>query len=202
MLIVGITGGIASGKTEVAKVFQKKGAVVISGDEIGKEVVERNPVILKQLVNTFGKAILNSNGKLNRKKVGEIAFASEKNKQKLNRIVHPYLLRKLKHRITKFRKARKKREILVVDAALIVEWKLYKKLDKLILVTSPLEKRLERLKKLGFSKNEASNRIKRQLKDGQRRKYAAFIISNNTGLKELQNRALQVWEKLKASYSN
>lgn len=198
-MIIGITGGIASGKTEVAKVFQKNGAKVISGDEIGKEVVEKNPIVLKKLVRAFGKNILNSKRKLNRRKLGEIAFASEKNKEKLNRIVHPYLLRKLELEITKFRKARKKREILVVDAALIVEWKLYKELDKLILVISPKEKRVQRLKSLKFSETEALNRIKRQLTDSQRKKYAGLVISNDGSLKELKNKALTVWKSVKAS---
>ena len=196
MLIVGITGGIASGKTEVAKVFQKKGAIIISGDEIGKKVVERNPMVLKKIVKAVGKGILNSNGKLNRKKLGEVAFASERNKDKLNRIVHPYLLRELKHEITKFPKTRNKKQILVVDAALIVEWKLYKNLDKLILVTSPKEKRLARLRKLGFSKKEASDRIKRQVTDSRRRRYSDFVISNNGSLKQLKDKAQVVWKEV------
>jgi len=198
-MIIGITGGIASGKTEVAKVFQKNGAKVISGDEIGKVVVEKNPVVLKKLVGTFGKEILNSKGRLNRRKLGEMAFASEKNKQKLNKIVHPYLLRELRHRITKYRKARESRKILVVDAALIVEWKLYKKLDKLILVTSPKEKRMKRLQNLGLSRTEALNRIRRQLTDSQRKKYADFVIPNHGSLKELKNRALAVWKRVQSA---
>ena len=183
----------------MAKVFQKKGATVISGDEIGKEVVEEKPTVLKKLVQAFGKGILNSKDKLNRKKLGEIAFASEKNKEKLNRIVHPYLLKELEREITKFRKTQNPRKILVVDAALIVEWKLYKKLDKLILVTSPKEKRLARLRKLGFSKIEASDRIKRQLTDSQRKTYADLVISNDGTLKELKNKALAVWKGIKSA---
>ena len=195
-MIVGITGGIASGKTEVAKVFQKKGAIIISGDELGKKVVEKNPVVLKKLVKIFGKEILNSKGKLNRKTLGAIAFANEKNKQELNRIVHPYLLRELKHEITKFRKTRNKKQVLLVDAALIVEWKLYKNLDKLILVISPEGKRLARLRKLGFSKKEASDRIKRQVTDSRRRRYSDFIISNNGSLKQLKDKAQVLWREV------
>lgn len=194
-MIIGITGGIASGKTEVAKVFQKKGATVISGDEIGKEVVEKNPAVLKKLVKNFGKEILNSNGKLNRKKLGEIAFANEMNKQKLNKIVHPELLRELKRRITKFRKTRNPRKILIVDAALIVEWKLYKNLDKLILVTSTKQKRLARLKHLGLSKKIAQDRIERQVTDSKRRRYTDFVITNNSSLKQLKIKAQALWHK-------
>lgn len=194
-MIIGITGGIASGKTEVAKVFQKKGATVISGDEIGKEVVEKNPAVLKKLVKNFGKEILNSNGKLNRKKLGEIAFANEMNKQKLNKIVHPELLRELKRRITMFRKTQNARKILIVDAALIVEWKLYKNLDKLILVTSTKQKRLARLKHLGLSKKIAQDRIERQVTDSKRRRYTDFVITNNSSLKQLKIKAQALWHK-------
>ncbi len=198
-MIIGITGGIASGKTEVAKVFQKKGAKVISGDEIGKEVVEKNQVVLRKLVNTFGKGILNTKGRLNRRKLGEVAFSNEKNKEKLNEIVHPELLRELKLRIKKFRKARKSRnrkQLLVIDAALIVEWKLYTELDKLILVTSTRKKRLERLRYLGLSKKIALDRIKRQVTDSRRRRYADFVISNNGSLKQLKDKTQALWHKL------
>lgn len=198
-MIVGITGGIASGKTEVAKVFQKKGALVISGDEIGKKVVQKNPLVLRKLVKAFGREILNSKGKLNRRKLGEIAFSNEKKKEKLNKIVHPELLRELKHRITEFRKtrkARKKKQILIIDAALIVEWELYTELDKLILVTSSRNKRLQRLKSLGLSKKSALNRIKRQITDSRRRRYADFVISNNGSLKQLKAKAQALWKEL------
>src|SRR4030067_1857647 len=194
-MIVGLTGRIPSAKTEVAKVCEKKGAIIMSGDELGKKVVEKNPVVLKKLVKIFGKEILNSKAKVNRKTLGAIAFPNEKNKDKLNRIVHPYLLRELKHEITKFRKTRNKKQVLLVDAALIVEWKLYKNLDKLILVISPEGKRLARLRKLGFSKKEASDRIKRQVTDSRRRRYSDFVISNNGSLKQLKDKAQVVWKE-------
>jgi dephospho-CoA kinase len=74
MLVIGLTGGTGSGKTEIAKILQKKGGIIVSGDRIGKEVVEKNKPVLKRLVKIFGKQILNNHGKLNRRKLGSLAF--------------------------------------------------------------------------------------------------------------------------------
>lgn len=195
MKIIGITGGIGSGKTEVAKVFRKKGAIILSGDEIGKEVVEKNPLVLKKLVRVFGRVILNRNEKLNRRKLGQIAFSSTKGRNRLNRIIHPYLLSSLKKKIKEYRK--RKKGLVVVDAALIIEWGFQKQLDYLILVESNLNNRLTRLKhKSGYSQREALNRIKAQISPKTRRRYADYIIRNDKDLKELRKSALFLWEKL------
>ena len=197
MILIGITGGIACGKTEVAKVFQKKGAVVLSGDRIGKEVVEKNREILKELVRAFGPEILNKSGNLNRRKLGEIAFASKKNKEKLNRIVHPVLLRVLEKRIEDFRK-KKYKGIVAIDAALIVEWNLQKQLDYLVFVQTKRENKIKRLQEQkGYSRREALNRIKSQLPESVKMKLADFVIRNDKGLAELGKRANQVWDKIK-----
>ncbi|MDP3024525.1 MAG: dephospho-CoA kinase [candidate division Zixibacteria bacterium] len=195
MKIIGITGGIGSGKTEVAKVFKKSGAKIISGDEIGKEVVERNRFVLKKLVKMFGEGILSSNKELNRRKLGGIAFSSIENRDKLNTIVHPYLLSNLKKQIKAHRK--KGPGIVIVDAALIIEWGLQKELDYLILVESSFQNRIKRLKEYsGYSQKEAINRIKAQIKDRTRREYADYVIRNDKDLKELKRKVLFLWERL------
>ncbi|HVP35619.1 MAG TPA: dephospho-CoA kinase [Terriglobales bacterium] len=195
MKIIGITGGIGSGKTEVAKVFKKLGAKIISGDEIGKEVVEKNRSVISRLVKIFGEEILSKNKKLNRKKLGKIAFSSIKNRDKLNKIVHPYLLSALRKQIREYRK--RGPGIVIIDAALIIEWKLQKELDYLILVESNLKNRLKRMKEnSGYSQKEALNRIKAQLDYKTRRKYADYNIRNDKGLKELRGKVLFLWKKL------
>lgn len=195
MKIIGITGGIGSGKTEVAKIFKKLGAKIISGDEIGKKVVEKNRSVLKKLVRIFGEEILNRNKKLNRRKLGKIAFSSIENRDKLNTIVHPYLLSNLKKQIRGHRK--KGPGIVILDAALIIEWGLQKELDYLILVESNLNNRLKRLKhNLGYTQREALNRIKAQINQKTRRRYADYIIRNDKDLKELREKVLFLWEKL------
>ncbi len=196
MILIGITGGIASGKTEVALLFQKLVAEILSGDEIGKDVVEKNPQLLKKLVKAFGKEILTSKKRLNRKKLGKIAFSSPSLTEKLNRIVHPFLLENLKEKIESLRKKSDKK-IVVVDAALIVEWGLQKKLDYLVLVDCSKEKRVKRLiKQRGYTRKEAEQRIKAQLPETRKRKHADFVIRNQGSLRDLRGRAKVLWGKI------
>ena len=193
MLIVGLTGGTGSGKTEVARVLQKRRGIIVSGDGIGKEVVEKNSQVLKRLVKVFGRGILNKNGKLNRRKLGSLAFSSEKNQMKLNRIIHPQLLKELRRKIALARKSESEGKFLVVDAALITEWGLEKELDMTVLVASPVKLRSERLIKQGLNRKEAQDRITRQLSDGQRRKKADYVIQNDGSLKELRRKAVMLY---------
>lgn len=193
MILIGVTGVIACGKTEVCKVFQKKGAIVLSGDKIGKSVVEENKSVLKKLVYVFGQDILNKNGTLNRRKLGKIAFASEKTKDKLNEIIHPYLLRDLRREIKSISKKNPK-AVIVIDAALIVEWGLEKELDYLIFVESRREDKIKRLKKWkGYSRREALDRIRSQLPEKVKKEKADVIIRNDRGLDELRDAADGVW---------
>lgn len=196
-MIIGITGGIASGKTEVAKVFQKRGAKIISGDEVGKYVVEKNPELLLRLEKTFGKEILNPNGKLNRKKLGKIAFSTDANKKRLDDLVQPYLLKELKKRLMESKKFKKP---VVIDAALLIEWirnKELKRPDYIILVTASESIRNRRIQRyLNLNSREAQNRIDRQLRDNIRKKYADFVITNNSSLNFLRAKALLLWSRI------
>ncbi len=196
MLLIGVTGGIASGKTEVAKVFRTLGAKILSGDEIGKDVVGEYPELLKKLVKTFGHQILDSRKRLNRKKLGEIAFSSPSSTKKLNRIVHPYLLRDLKQKIESFRAGGYEKPV-VIDAALIVEWELQEKLDYMIFVVCSKQKRIKRLiERKGYTRKDAEKRIKAQLPESKKRVYADYIIVNEGDLKELRTKAKDVWRKI------
>ncbi|NIM98952.1 MAG: dephospho-CoA kinase [candidate division Zixibacteria bacterium] len=196
--MIGITGGIACGKTEVAKVFQKKGAIILSGDQIGKEVVEKNKGVLRQLVKTFGQGILKKDGTLNRRKLGEIAFASHEVRDKLNQIVHPHLLRELGSRIEKLRR-KSESGVAVVDAALIVEWGLEKELDYLIFVESKREDKIKRLQKeKGYSRREALDRIKSQLPEIIKKAKADFVIRNDRKLSHLREKAERTWGQIMA----
>jgi len=201
MILIGVTGGIACGKTEVCKVFQKKGAIILCGDQIGKEVVEKNKKVLKELVKTFGKEILNKNQSLNRRKLGEIAFASKESKEKLNKIIHPHLLRELRKRIENL-KNKNYEGMVTIDAALIVEWGLQKELDYLVFVESKREDKIRRLQnQKGYSRKEAIDRIKSQLPEITKKRLADFVIKNDEGLKELKRKAESIWEKIVSGWS-
>ncbi len=196
MLLIGVTGGIACGKTEVCRVFQKRGALILSGDEYGKDVVAKNKKVRQELVRAFGKAILNKNKSLNRRKLGRMAFASKESKDKLNKIIHPHLLKKLKKRISSLR-AKRRQGLAVVDAALIVEWGLQDELDHLIFVQSKTEDKVKRLQKQrSYSRKEALDRIKSQLPEITKKRLADFVIINDKGVSELRRKAEKIYNKL------
>jgi dephospho-CoA kinase len=195
MIVVGLAGQIASGKSEVARVFAAQGALMLSGDEIGKEVVESNPVVLRRLVKEFGRGIVTSTGRLRRKELARRAFADSEATDRLNRIVHPYLLRELRHRIGQHRK-KQDVQILVVDAALILDWDLESELDFLIVVESRIENQLRRLARLGYSRAEALDRIHRQLPKYQQRRLADQVIHNDESKDCLRRKALCAYKKL------
>ncbi len=196
MLIVGVTGGLACGKTEVCRVFQKKGATILSGDQIGREVVEKNKKILKELVEVFGQEILNNNRSLNRQKLGQIAFASEEACRMLNQIIHPFLLEELVKQIGISRRNDTK-GVVVVDAALIVEWGIYKQFDFLIVVDSGTEKQIQRFcSNKRYSPRIARNIIRYQLPQSIKKKYADLVINNDGNLKQLKEKARKAWQRI------
>lgn len=194
-MILGLAGGIASGKTEVARVFQKLGAIIISGDDLGREVVEKDQRVWVRLVETFGRKILNSNGTLNRRKLGQLAFSSPVSRKKLNRIVHPSLLRLMRQRVTYVRRQNRKNPI-VIDAALLVEWKIPVKMDKLIVVHASRNIRVRRLRKKDLTLSEIRDRMRSQLPFSVERKHADIIIRNDGTLEELRQKAREVWNQL------
>jgi dephospho-CoA kinase len=192
-MLIGITGHIGSGKTEVAKIFKKKGAFVISADKIGKDVVEKNQTILNKLVRTFGESILTPSGRLRRRKLGEMALVSEENKNKLNKIVHPQLLKEMNFQT---KRALKNYDMVVIDAALLIDWAWDKKVDITILVHSGDKIIIARLLENGYSIKEARIIIKSQMKYDALRKRADIVIFNNKSIYTLGEKAAIIFDKL------
>lgn len=188
-MIIGITGQIGSGKSTASNVFKKLGAALIDADKIGREVVEQNPQLVRKIARVFGRDTVTSNGKLKRARVAEIAFANKKNKQKLDRLVHPYLLKKLKQQI---RKLNKVYDVIVIDAALLLDWNLEKVADRILVIHAPLEKRIARLMKRGIKRRDAVARQKMQLPFNEFKKCADKVIRNNTTQKEFENK-VRLW---------
>ena len=184
-MLIGLTGLIGAGKSEVARIFKKNGAFVISADKIGKDVVDNNKTILKKLIQIFGQDIISKSGHLNRKKLGQLAFSSECCKEKLNSIVHPALLKELSAQV---KEAKKMFDIVVIDAALLIQWGWDKKVDKTILVDTILRKRIQRLKAKGYTGDEVRRRTKSQLKLSELSGRADYILTNNSIRKILEKK--------------
>ena len=201
-MVVGVTGGIASGKTMVCRVFEEQGAKIVDADRIGREVVEEEPGMLEALRDVFGPGILTPEGALDRRKLGNRVFADREAKAKLDRMVHPPLLRRLRAGVVEALREDKDR-LVVVDAALIVEWGIMDWFDVLVMVRTSERMQIERLMRRNrLSREETLNRIRSQMPDAEKAKAAyasraaSFVIWNDGTVQELRQRALEVWRAI------
>ena len=188
-MLIGITGQIGAGKTTAANILKAMGAVVIDADKIGRKVVETNPKLIQKLARAFGPQILTPMGNLRRKKTAELAFSSEKNRKLLNSLVHPYLLRELKKQI---KRNLDKNKVIVIDAALLLDWKLDNVIDLTLVIGCSKEKRMTRLLKKGLSKSDALARMKSQLPFRDYQKRADKVILNSSTAAAFK-RKVQKW---------
>jgi len=189
---IGLTGQIGAGKSTVAAVFKSKGAVVIDADTIGKEAIQHNPSLLRQLVKVFGNGILTASGALNKLKLAGLAFADADSTAALNCLVHPHLLKELRRQI---REGLKAGGIIVVDAALMHYWRLESEMDVTIVVSAPRRVRLQRMQERGISRADALKRDRAQLSFTEMRKRSDVVILNSGSRRDLRRRALQVWKR-------
>ena len=198
MLIVGLTGNMASGKSTVAGMFRRLGAKIVDVDKIGHEILKKEKAVQKQLLSSLGKEILNR-GSINRKKLGKIAFTNLKNVKRLNRIIHPFLIRVLKEKISQYRKIDKE-EIIIIDGALLLELKgISELLDGLILVKIDQTVQMQRLKKSKpwIGKSEIKQRLESQLSQKEKIKLADCFIDNSRKIQETEKQVERIWQKLK-----
>jgi len=194
-MIIGVTGGIGSGKTTVSGLFEKMSAFTVDADRVGKEVVEDKKV-LSQLAEAFGPEILDQDGKLIRRKLGRLAFSIPKRSQKLNQIVHPPLVKRLWEIVEKVLDENPGRPV-VIDAALIVEWGELERFDVLVVVAADEDKVKERfLGDTRLSAEEVEERLKAQLPFKEKLIVADYVIYNNSSLEDLEKEAYKVWNKI------
>ena len=175
MLKVGITGGIGSGKTLVCKVFETLEIPVFNADNEAKKIMNSNSLLQEVLLNEFGEETFNDNGNINNKYFSKIVFENKEKLEKLNSIVHPFV-------IGTFDEWAKKQEskIVILESAIIFENGLNTLFDKIITIISPIEIRIERILKRGNSnKDDILKIISNQLSDEEKIKLSDFVIYNN-----------------------
>jgi dephospho-CoA kinase len=196
MKVIGLTGNIGCGKSVVARMFEELGARVIDADLIARLVVEPGEPAWNEIVQTFGEAILNSDGTINRGKLGEIVFNDKEKREALNRISHPRIIERIKELIEEFRKENV--EVVIVEAALIVEKGGVKPLiNDLIVVTADEEAQIRRLiERNALSREEALSRIKSQMPLSEKVKYATYLIDNSGTLDETRKQVEEVWKRI------
>lgn len=195
-LVVAITGGMGCGQTTVANMFKKLGAYVINADEMAKKAIRENDKLRKDLRSTFGRSIFYRNGRLNRKKLASFVFQDESKLQKLNKLVHPYMVENIIEEIEKARES-KKYSIIAVDAALIYEINIENMFDAIIVVASYMKNRIARImERDGHSRKHILDRISKQIPIEDKMKWADYIIENNGTLEELREKTRVVYEEL------
>jgi dephospho-CoA kinase len=193
-LIIGVTGNIASGKSETARMLQQKGCALVDADAVAHELYGYDRSLVQQLAAEFGQDVMLTNGSLNRKKLGSLVFGRPEALATLNRIVHPALINAIRERI---RSSQRVMNRLVLDAALIVELGFAKEVDHLVLVSASVPVRLARLmERSGLTRDEAMRRIDSQMPEESKLQYADFIIKNETTREYLQEQVDALWDEI------
>ena len=197
MLIVGLTGGVASGKTEVSRVLKEEGAYIIDADQIARELVQPRKPAWKEIVRAFGQEILQEDGSIHRKKLAGKVFADAKQRKRLNGILHPRIRKEMDRRAKEIGR-RDPEAIVVIDAPLLVELGDHRRMNKLIVVTSTRSQQLEKLKSRdGANPKEALQIVSSQMPLEEKLKFADFVIRNEGSLAETKRKARQVFKELK-----
>lgn len=197
MLLVGLTGGIASGKSVVAARLGEHGAVVVDADKIAREVVEPGTPALTRIAEEFGPGVIAPDGSLDRAALGAIVFADEGARRILNGITHP-AVRELSHRRFAEAAAADPDAIVVYDVPLLTEARGADEFDVVVVVSAPEETRIERMVSLrGMSREEATRRIRSQVPEEERRALADILIESGGTLEETLARADEVWDELR-----
>ena len=196
MFIIGLTGGIASGKSVVAKMLKEKGAHLIDADKLAREVVEPGQPAWQSIVDWLGNSVLTSDRTIDRAKLAGLVFNDRRKLEKLNSIVHP----RVGSRFVAIAEEINKSEpgaVLVYDVPLLIEAGLQEMVDHVLLVYVPREVQIERLRERdGLGRAEAELRLEAQMPLEEKRKYADTIIDNSGSLAETARQVDQFWQTI------
>lgn len=196
-MILGLTGGIATGKSTVTAMLRERGIPVIDADQIAREVVEPGKPAYESIVRYFGEEILLPDGQIDRAKLGEIVFSDEAERQKLNAIVHPEVRRVMREQAEEAEK--NGATIVFLDIPLLFESRLQHMVDKVVVVYAPAEMQLARMMERDeFDEEQAKKRLRAQWPIEQKKEEADFVIDNTGSREETEKQVEQLVRRLKA----
>jgi dephospho-CoA kinase len=197
MLKVGLTGSIAVGKSFVCEVLREAGCFVLDADQTARNVVKSGTKGLQLITEHFGEEVLRADGELDRTRLGAIVFADEQQRQLLNSIVHPLVIEAQDEWLREIQRENPA-GIAVIDAALMIESGGYSRFDKLIVVWCEAETQIERLMlRNDLSREEAILRIKAQMPQEEKKRFADYLIDTTEGFEETRRQTFEVLEQLK-----
>lgn len=196
MIIVGLTGGIASGKSTVSRMLKALGAVILDADQLARAVVLPGKPAWREIVDWLGESILSPDGSLDRARLGEMVFADAAKRQKLNQIVHPRVFAALLKRTAQIRRTAPE-AILVYDVPLLIETGLHRSVDLVLLVYVTPEIQLQWLcRRDKLSRAEAQKRIAAQTPLDEKKRYADYVINNSGTLRNTARQVKALWRYL------
>ncbi len=195
MKVIGLTGGIGSGKSTVSQFLTELGAVVIDADEVGHEAFKPNTKIWRQVIAAFGRQILTPTGDIDRGKLGEIVFNNPDSLSRLNQIMHPRIHEMVKAQIEGYRQQGV--DVVVLEAPLLIEASWTSLVDKVWVTVAPESTVLRRIEeRTGLSEQQSLARIRSQSSSEERAGYADVVINTDCGLDGLRARVSELWQKL------
>ena len=195
MKIIGLTGGICSGKSTVSHMLAKLGATVLDADEIGHEALKPDTEVWHKVVAAFGQQILTAKGDIDRNKLGKIVFDSAESLSQLNRIMHPRMYETIKAQLERYRKQGTR--AVVLEAPLLIEANWTSLVDEVWITVAPEPIVLKRLQdRNGLSTPESLVRIHSQMSNEERLKHADLIIDTDCDFDELRTRVEKLWRRL------
>ena len=192
MLVVGLTGGIGSGKSLAAQFFAELGALVIDADQLARDAIERGSEGFDQLIATFGDSILH-NGLVDRRALGELVFRDAEAKKKLEAIIHPIVRKEFEEAVASLEND----QILIYEIPLLFETKAMERFDYIVTVEAEMQLRKERLLKKGLRNSEIESRIAAQASRAERESIADQVFENDGSEDELLRSVENLWELLK-----
>jgi dephospho-CoA kinase len=195
MVVIGLTGGILSGKSTISGMLAEKGAIIIDADQIGHEAYKPHTKTWQELVNTFGDSILKQNNEVDRKKLGDIVFADTQALERLNEIVHPRIRAMVQKELDHLEGDGI--AVVILEAALLIEADWKDLVDTVWVTVAPEDVVLKRLRERGgLSEDQARARIGSQISSEERSKHADEIINTDCQLSEVGDRVEELWKKL------
>ena len=196
MKVIGLTGGIGTGKSTVSRFLAELGATIIDADKLGHEAFKPDTEAWREVVAAFGKQIVTANGTIDRKKLGAIVFSNPQARVRLNKIMHPRIYNLVKAQLEEYR--RQEVPAAVLEAPLLLEAGWTPLVDEVWVTTAPEATALERLRKRnGLSETESRARIRTQLPAEERVKQTNVVIDTDCSLVELKAKVKELWHKFK-----
>ena len=198
MVVIGLTGGVGTGKSTVARMFAQRGAVVLDADAIAHELMRPRRAVWRRIIQRFGSGVLNADRTINRSRLAALVFRDQTKRRQLESLVHPPVLRRIRQDVARLRRAARVPAV-VLDVPLLIEVEAHRAVDALVVVTAPRRVQQQRLRrKYGWSTRDMTARIAAQWTLSAKVALADFVVHNADGMNATRTQVTRIWQTLQA----